>query len=276
MRLALIAKDIHRSVLTATFEAFSKDVGLECNFEVCNISEDKLPAKVERSRSVYDGYVVTMPYKRTIMKYLDELDISARECGSCNVVKVENGKLRGYNTDGWGFVKALQLKGKSVRGLRAVMVGAGGVAMSLAYHLREAGIAHVDVINAFPNETQELCSTFGELFKGHPLNDEILNECAKGAQLFLNASILGQVGYPEYENLSFLKNLDPNAIVFDVNYSKADANLPRAAREMGYVSYVGRCMSACQGILAMEIWTGRRPSDACASELVARLEENTL
>lgn len=272
MRSGLIAKDIHRSVLPETFRVFGRDVGVECSFEVMNVSEPRFVQTVEHARVALDGFVVTMPYKRRILELVDEISDSAAQCGSCNIVKVVDGRLVAHNTDGWGFVKAMALKGISVKGMHVVMVGAGGVAMSLAYHLREAGVARVDVLNAFPEETERLCQRFGDVFAPHSLDAGALKACSAGADLFLNASILGQVGYPDFEDLSFLDGLPGGAVVFDVNYSNPDARLPAAATARGLASYTGRCMSICQGILAMEIWTGRAPSDQCAKSLVETME----
>lgn len=64
-----------------------------------------MAATVEKMKRTLDGFTVTMPYKVKILEYCDELDISAEKCRSANTILVKNGKLIGYNTDGWGMVK---------------------------------------------------------------------------------------------------------------------------------------------------------------------------
>lgn len=271
MKFGLIAKDIHNSVLPRTFSVFSNEVGVESSFEIFNVKESELSSTVEKCRSELDGFIITMPYKRLILSYADAVDRSAEQCGSSNCCLVSNGRLTAYNTDGWGFIKDLQMKGVSVRGKSITMVGAGGVAMSLAYNLKINGAARVDVFNVYEDELKRLTDKFGDPFVPHMLTYEGLKEAAGHSDLFLNASILGQVGYPEYENLDFLYALKADAVVYDVNYSKPDALLPTAARGLGLRTYVGKAMSACQGIRAMEIWTGKTPGDACAMRLVSEL-----
>ena len=270
-KLALLAKDIHNSVLPRTYGFFGERLGVEVDFKVVNIPLEELDATVEHMRREFHGFTVTMPYKIKIMEFCDELDISAEKCGSANTILVRDGKLVGYNTDGWGMVKCLELQGHTFAGKRVVLVGAGGVARSIAYQLSIHGVTHVDVLNVFEEETKALVDKMGALFAGHSLTDENLYRYGKGADVFINASILGQVGYEDYKDLSFLDLLAQNALVFDVNYSNPQAKLPQAAAQRNLRCYVGKAMSSCQGIRAMEIWTGRKPSDQDARELIATL-----
>lgn len=272
MKFGLIAKDIHNSVLPRTFSTYSAALGIESTFEIFNVPESELSKTVDFCRENLNGFIVTMPYKRAILQYVDAVDVSADKCGSSNCCLVQNGQLRAYNTDGWGFIKDMQLKGYSISGKRVVMVGAGGVAMSLAYHLLINGVSRVDVFNVFEDELQRLCKKFGEKFVPHIFSYDELEAVMPDADLFLNASVLGQVGYDDYQDMTFLKRLKPGAVIYDVNYSKTDAVLPNTARVLGIPTFVGRAMSACQGIRAMEIWTGKTPDDACARALVLSLE----
>lgn len=271
-RLALLAKDIHNSVLPKTYDFFGKCLGFDVDFEIFNVEPEELETTVKKMKRTLDGFTVTMPYKVKIIEYCDELDVSAEKCGSANTILVKDGRLIGYNTDGWGMIKCLQLKGHSFQKKKVTLVGAGGVARSIAYQLSINGVTGVDVLNVFENETEALVSKMGPLFTGHMLNTENLYAYAKDKDVFINASILGQVGYEDYADLDFLDELKRDALVFDVNYSNPDAKLPAAARAKGIRSYVGKAMSSCQGIRAMEIWTGQAPSDQDAMELVAEVE----
>lgn len=272
MKFGLIAKDIHRSVLPRTFAAYTNELGIEASFKIFNVPETELSKTVAFCREELDGFIVTMPYKRSILQYVDTVDVSADKCGSSNCCLVQDKHLTAYNTDGWGFIKDMQLKGYTLSGKRVVMVGAGGVAMSLAYHLLVNGVERVDVFNVFEDELERLCEKFGDKFVPHIFSYDGIADAVSDADLFLNASVLGQVGYSEYQDLSFLRQMKADAVVYDVNYSKQDALLPKTARDLGITTFVGRAMSACQGIRAMEIWTGQTPSDACARELVQSLE----
>lgn len=271
-KLGLLAKDIHNSVLPRAYTFFGKSIGVDVDFTICNVPPERLDETVQTMKEQMKGFTVTMPYKVKIMEYCDALDESAEKCGSANTILVRDGKLIGYNTDGWGMIKSLGLKGVDFAGKHVAMVGAGGVALSIAYNLSVNSVAKVDVLNLFEEETKRLTDRMGPLFTGHILNAENLRACADGADVFINASVLGQVGYDDYASLDFLDRLRPDAVVFDVNYSNPAARLPAAATARGLRSYVGNTMSSCQGIRAMEIWTGTAPTDEAACELVALIE----
>ena len=84
---------------------------------------------------------------------------------------------------------------------------------------------------------------------------------------------MGQLGYDEFENFNFLDKLAPGAAAFDVNYSNPDSKLVPAAIAKGLPAWRGKGMTACQGIRAFEIWTGKRPSEASALALIKEFEE---
>ena len=264
----LIAKDIKNSVSPMIYKYLGASVQEEVTYEIKNIFEEQLYETVEYARSNWTGFNVTMPYKQTILDYMDELDESAVNCGSANTVLVRDGRLIAYNTDGWGMVRSLIRDGFDFSGKKAVLVGAGGVAFSIAYHLGIHGIRSVDVINLIPEQAQNLCNKFGERFKAHDLSYENLIKYSNHADLFINASVMGQVGYDDYTDFTFLEKLNKGAVVFDVNYSNPDAQLLRHAEQMNYKTYIGSYMTACQAIRVMQIWTGLTPQDSAVTELI--------
>ena len=215
-KFALLAKDMHNSVLPRTYDFYGKSLGYEVDFNIINVNENELAETLEKMRSELDGFTVTMPYKVKIMEFCDELDVSAEKCGSSNTVLVKDGKFIGYNTDGWGMVKCLALKGYSFEGKNVVLVGAGGVALSIAYNLSINKVKHVDVLNKFPNETERLLARMDDRFTGYDLTDENLIRYGvknkEDVEFFrkLNASTILNRGliFPEQ-----LKNLDSDTML---------------------------------------------------------------
>ena len=269
--LGLIAKDIQNSVSPTVYKHLFASVGEEATYEIRNVPEDALAETVEYARNHWVGFNVTMPYKQAILPYMDRIDESARECGSTNTVLVKDGKLIAYNTDGWGCIRALQKEGFDWVGKKVVMLGAGGVAFSIAYNMSIHGVERVDVVNLFPEQTDRLCQKFGDRFHAHPLNYEVLNRVCRDADLFLNASVMGQIGYDEFASFAFLDELKSDAFVFDVNYSNPDSKLVPTAREKGHRAFIGSRMTAWQAARVMEIWSDRVPADAAMEELLEML-----
>ena len=270
-KLGLIAKDIHNSVSPLIYETLMASVGEQSTYEIQNVPEDKLAEAVAYARKNWHGFNVTMPYKQAILPYMDVIDESAQKCGSTNTVLVKDGKLIAYNTDGFGLVKAMQRTGFDFIGKKVVMVGAGGVAFSIAYNLSVCGVAQVHVVNLFENQTANLCAKFGSRFIPHPLDYDELAECCTGADLFINASVIGQVGYDEFARFDFLDNLKPEAPVFDVNYSNPQAKLLPTARQEGHPAYIGSNMTACQAVRVMQIWAGKEPTEAAITTLIEKI-----
>ena len=270
-KLGLIAKDIHNSVSPLIYETLMASVGEQSTYEIQNVPEDKLAEAVAYARKNWHGFNVTMPYKQAILPYMDVIDESAQKCGSTNTVLVKDGKLIAYNTDGFGLVKAMQRTGFDFIGKKVVMVGAGGVAFSIAYNLSVCGVAQVHVVNLFENQTANLCAKFGSRFIPHPLDYDELAECCTGADLFINASVIGQVGYDEFARFDFLDNLKPEAPVFDVNYSNPQATLLPTARQKGHPAYIGSNMTACQAVRVMQIWAGKEPTEAAITTLIEKI-----
>ena len=84
---------------------------------------------------------------------------------------------------------------------------------------------------------------------------------------------MGQIGYDEFVSFEFLDVMAPGASVFDVNYSNPDSKLVPVAREKGMPAFKGRRMTACQGIRAFQIWTGKEPSRESVERLINECEQ---
>ena len=211
-KLGLVAKDIQNSVTPTVYSAFAADLGLEISFDIMNIPEDKLSDTLEYARQNLNGFNITMPYKQAALAYMDELDETAVQCGSTNTVLVQSGRLIAYNTDGWGLIRALKQRGVEVENADVVMLGAGGVGYSIAYNLMVNRVRSVKVVNIFLDQAEALCQKFGPVFTPHPLTYENLASCCENADLFINASVMGQIGYDEFTSFDFLKELNLDAV----------------------------------------------------------------
>ena len=114
--------------------------GADCAYIALPVAPEALAAAVEGLRCLgFAGFNVTIPHKVAILPLLDALDESARAIGAVNTVSIEAGRLRGYNTDGSGFVAALRKRNFSVEGCRVLLLGAGGAARAVLWGLAEAG-----------------------------------------------------------------------------------------------------------------------------------------
>ncbi|MDR1906105.1 MAG: hypothetical protein LBQ27_04210 [Clostridiales bacterium] len=197
----------------------------EYEYELIELKEDELQAFINNAE--YDGFNVTIPYKKAIINYIDELDASAELCGAVNTVTARyNGTeriLKGYNTDFFGFKYLLEYNGIEVKGKKAVILGDGGTTATVKAVLNDLGIAEIIII-----------SRRGEV------NYENYGGFCADADMIINASPVGM--FPNNGalliNLNEFKRL---SAVVDVVYNPLITRLGFMAAERG-IKYCGGLM----------------------------------
>ncbi len=118
----------------------------EYDYELCEVEADKLQNLIESGR--YGGFNVTMPYKKEVIKYCDEISELAEEIGSVNtIVCGEDGSIKGYNTDAYGFEYLLESAKIDVKGLKCMVLGSGGASLTVQTVLKKLGASEVVVIS---------------------------------------------------------------------------------------------------------------------------------
>jgi len=204
------------------------------------------------------GFSVTMPFKQEILKHLEKTDPLSEKIGACNtVVRSQDGKLYGFNTDVAAVVRPLE-KRLPLKGAKVLVIGAGGAARAAVFGLKDKG-AEVFVVNRTPETAQKLAR-------------EAKAKAAKREQLvkssfdvIVNATPVGMRG----NGGNVLKPDEINArLVFDLVYNPIDTPLIKAAREKGLPVVTGVEMFVHQGARQFEIWTGKPAPEADMSRVV--------
>lgn len=115
-------------------------------YDLCEVSEDQLEALL--ADDTYGGFNVTMPYKKTVVQYCDELSDNAKRIGSVNtIVRREDGSLFGGNTDHFGFIYMLKANGIDVKGRKVMVLGSGGVSLTVQTALQDLHAGEIVVIS---------------------------------------------------------------------------------------------------------------------------------
>ena len=116
------------------------------DYELLEVKEDEIESLLKSGE--YSGFNVTIPYKKTVMKYCDELSELAEEIGSVNtIVCQENGRIKGYNTDAYGFEYLLTVNNIDVHGAKCMVLGSGGASLTVQAVLKKLGAKEVVVIS---------------------------------------------------------------------------------------------------------------------------------
>jgi len=210
------------------------------------------------------GLSITMPYKEAILKYLDNTDSHSAKIGACNtVVRAQDGKLYGFNTDAAGVIRPLEQR-ISLEKAKILVLGAGGAARAAVYGLKERG-AEVYILNRSVAPAQKLArSAHARMLKRADLKKFTFD-------VIINATPVGMGNTRE----SPLEAKEINArFVFDMIYDPPETRLLRLARERGAQVIPGIEMFVHQAARQFEIWTGKpAPSDEMLRVALLALQE---
>jgi 3-dehydroquinate dehydratase/shikimate dehydrogenase len=194
------------------------------------------------------GLSVTMPLKEDILKHLERTDPLSEKVGACNtVVRSQDGKLYGFNTDVAAVIRPLERR-LPLKGAKILVMGAGGAGRAAVFGLKDKG-AEVFVMNRTPEAAQKLArQAKAKTFKRDQL-------AKTNFDVIINATPAGMQGVKPQ---SMLEPKEINArLVFDLVYNPLETPLIRMAREKSIPVITGVEMFVHQGARQFEIWTGK-------------------
>ena len=243
LHYAVIGYPIAHSRSPQIYGELFRKYGVDADFTRVSVRPEEF-SSIRRITEKLNGFAVTMPYKKAIIPYIDELSDTARSCGAVNIVLNRDGVLIGFNTDGDGLCDALEEAGAMDRADPAVILGRGGAALSAARALHERGVGAKLLVR-----TPSL----------HPAFPEEPVDSAEGpCGLFVNATPLGMAGGEEFSRFDLISRLSPKAVL-DMVYKDGDTALIGEAKRRGLTAVDGGRMLYYQALRAFEIWTGIKP-----------------
>jgi 3-dehydroquinate dehydratase / shikimate dehydrogenase len=194
------------------------------------------------------GISVTMPYKEAILAHLDNSDSHTSKVGACNtVVRAQDGKLYGFNTDTAGIVRPLERRLNTIEGARILVLGAGGAARAAVFGLKERG-AEVYILNRSLGPAKKLAHQARARIMKRPDLKKLAFD------VIINATPVGMGNSRETP----LQDKEINArYVFDMVYDPAETRLLKLAKERGAQVIPGIEMFVHQAARQFEIWTGK-------------------
>ena len=261
----LLGYPVGHSMSAVMHNAAFRELGLDYRYELKSVPPDELGALVasELRRTDFAGGSVTIPHKVAIMEHLDGVDPSALRIGAVNTIVNEDGRLKGYNTDGTGALRGIIEVHGAIDDSRVVMVGAGGAAKAVGYHL-STRVEELTIANRTPEKAEELARTLSAnpecraTVKSIPLDEGALRASIREADILVNGTPLGM--HPETGRTPVEKDLlHPGLLVFDLVYNPVKTRLLRDAEEVGASILPGVNMLVYQGATAFKMWTGEDP-----------------
>jgi shikimate dehydrogenase len=204
------------------------------------------------------GVNVTIPHKQAVMAWLDDLAPEARLIGAVNTIYLRDGGLHGYNTDGIGFLRALEEAGSEVAGRTVMLLGAGGAARAIAVQLCLSGIRRLYLANRTSTRAEALAAFLKQNVPHADISVVSMGESSLAAHLphtdiVVNATSVGM--HPRDPLVLPATELSPRHLVCDIVYRPLSTPLLRAAQRQGARTVDGLGMLLHQGAKAFEIWT---------------------
>ena len=255
---------VHHSQSPAMHNAAFRHLGLDFIYVPFNVQSDDLGVAVSAIRAFsMVGVNLTIPHKEQVVSLLDWVDDDALKIGSVNTIVNDEGMLRGYSTDGYGFIEDLISSGKSPESAKVVVLGAGGSARAIIFTLARRGAAEIAVVNRTYSRALELTIALNgvlgeEKIKPVALDSDEAKQSISAADLLVNCTSVGM--YPDTDAQPIPSDwLHDGLFVYDQIYNPAETDLLREAKKTGARTANGIGMLVHQGARSFELWTGQKP-----------------
>ena len=265
-KLAVLGHPIGHTLSPVMHNASIKALGLEAEYEYgkLDVPPSELLARLAQLPSEgYAGVNLTIPLKEVAFKGLKQLADSARILGAVNTVEFTGNGMVGHNTDGYGFLKALEESfGRTVEGDSVFVLGCGGAGRAVALMTALNGAQSIVLADVDAGRVENLSAEIGQLAPDvgifQCLEKSTQIELCREADLVIQASPVG------------MKKDDPSLLpkeafrdgqrVFDLIYMYPETAFLSTARSAGAQVANGLGMLLHQGAKAFEIWTGIEPN----------------
>ena len=264
---AVIGDPIAQSKSPEMHNAWYEYDNIDAAYIPVHVKEEDLAKAVESFKLLgASGWNVTIPHKQKIIPLLDELDPIAEKMGAVNtVVRTEEGKLKGYNTDGPGFVKSLEdCIGDSYKKEPLLLIGAGGAARGIAFALHYSGYTNITIANRTVSKAKSIIDEMG-VGRAISLEEAALN--LSQFKIFVQTTPAGMSTGDV--DLPFTMDQFPSqAIAADIVYNPLMTPFLIEAEKRGATIVNGLGMFVHQGAIAYEHWLGKYPN---TNDTIAKL-----
>ncbi|MBQ8427955.1 MAG: shikimate dehydrogenase, partial [Clostridia bacterium] len=250
-----VGKDVEKSLTPQIHRFILQSWGINCEYEKFSVDAQSFDGVMQTLLGDFDGFNVTIPYKRDVMEYLDGLQGDAIRFGAVNTVVCAS--KEGHNTDGVGFMKMLQEAGVAVKGKKILVLGGGGAGRSTLSTLKKAG-AQVYLYQRNAEKRKETCVQLDVLEEENPNRG--------GYDVLVNCTGVGMhdsVGRSPVEERAF----DGATAAVDLIYEPQETAFMAQAKARGAKAVGGLAMLFYQAYYADCLYVGRKADEQEAERL---------
>ena len=262
-KFLVIGNPIEHSLSPKLHNYWIKNSGIDAIYEKQKLNENELEQIIllVKEKKI-DGINVTVPFKKTIIPFLDELSIEAKSTQSVNTIYLKKNKVMGHNTDILGFEASIKKSKYNLVNKEVLILGAGGVVPSIIFALKKMKVSKITI----SNRTKKNAENLEKLFE----NIEIIEwGVVPNFDMIINATSVGLKKEDDI-NIDF-SSISKNKFFYDVIYNPKETNFLKIGKNLGNVISNGKLMFIYQALSAFNIWHGIRPD---IDEKVIKLLDN--
>ena len=247
----VIGNPIEHSLSPKLHNFWIKVNNLDAIYEKKKLNENQLADLIlEIKKKNIHGINVTVPFKKTVIPYLDKLTFESESTQSVNTIYLEDDKLVGHNTDIEGFERSIKDLKLDLINKKAFVLGAGGVVPSIIFALNKMKVSEVII----SNRTKSKAENLKYLFKNIKIVE--WGEIPE-FDIIINATSVG-LKNEDKMNLDISK-MGKNKFFYDVIYKPSETNFLKVGKKLGNKTENGKMMFIYQAQGAFKIWNGIQP-----------------
>ena len=247
----VIGNPIEHSLSPKLHNYWIKNNNINAIYEKQKLNESEIKSLILKIRDKkLNGINVTVPFKKTVIPYLDQLSLEAKSTQSVNTIYLNNEKVIGHNTDISGFELGIKNSKFKVRGKKILILGAGGVVPSIIFALNKMKVSRITISNRTKDKAENLKIFFENLI----ITDwGVIPEF----DMIINATSVG-LNKDDQINLD-LSKVGKNKFFYDVIYNPKETNFLKIGKKMGNETENGKLMFIYQALTAFKVWHGVEP-----------------
>ena len=251
-KFLVIGNPIEHSLSPKLHNYWIKNNGINAIYEKTKLDEDELESIVLqiKQKKIY-GVNITVPFKKAIIPFLDELTTESDSTQSVNTLFLKDNKVMGHNTDIIGFETSIKKSKFNIFNKEVLILGAGGVVPSIIFALNKMKVSKIII----SNRTREKAENLKKLFRNIEIIDwgEVPN-----FDMIINATSIG-LKKDDHIILDF-SSISKNSLFYDVIYNPRETNFLKTGKKLGNMTLNGKFMFIYQALSAFNIWHGIEPN----------------
>ena len=247
----VIGNPIEHSLSPKLHNHWLKENNVQAIYDKKKVNENELKSIISDVKDEkINGINVTVPFKKTVIPFLDELSPEAKDTQSVNTIYLQNGNVIGHNTDIAGFELAIKFAKFNLSNKKIFVLGAGGVAPSIIYALRKMKVSKISLTNRTKEKAESLKNLFKDL--------EIVEWGERiDFDMIINAT---SIGLKKEDGLNFDYSANgPDKYFYDVIYNPKETLFLKRAKLFGNKTENGKMMFIYQAHQSFTIWNKVMP-----------------